>query len=165
MSRSVEAIDALLATDKTIFGAPRWVERVTDATLTSALVGTDGAIIGGLSLELRVLTHLPAPRGFAVLVLDKLPLCRLSFRPDNAHSTPGREPVPPALRFLKLPAGPSRIYRWPDDRCWPRPGKQGVAAPLELEPNDVESAFAQFCRECRIGGALPPPPHRPRLEL
>jgi hypothetical protein len=166
MMRSVAEIDALLDTEKSLFGAPEWVEDGAAAHLVGAVVNAAGVVLGGVSLRLSVLIHLPAPqRGSAVLVLDNHPLQRLSFRPDHAHVNPGRHPVTRGLRRQTLPAERSRIYRWKDNRVWPRPDSFGVGALLASEPQTIGDAFNLFLEECRIAAYLPPPPHRPKLEL
>lgn len=165
MTRTSAEIDDLLAAPKRVLGAPRWDEAGAKAALSAALASEDGALIGGVSLRLNVLTHLSQPSGNAILVLDGAPLQRLSFRPDHPHINPARHPIPTELRRLKLPAGASRVYHWGDDRLWPRPDKVGVGRPLRPEPVTAEDAFALFLKICGIDGRLEPPPHRPRLEF
>ncbi|WP_375404652.1 hypothetical protein [uncultured Sphingomonas sp.] len=163
--RTPVEIDALLAAPKRILGAPQWNEMGPKAALSAALADEDGALIGGVSLRLNVLTHLPSPSGNAIFLLDRAPVQRLSFRPDHSHVNPARYPIPAELKRLKLPADASRIYRWDDDRLWPRPDKIGVGRSLRPEPATVEDAFALFLKICGIAGRVEPPPHRPKLEF
>lgn len=166
MPRSLAEIDALLAADKTLFGAPRWIERGPRATLTAAVVDVQHGVVGGLVLHLSALVRLPAPqRGTAVLVLDGAPLQRLSFRPDHPHINPARHPIPPDLRRTKLPADRTRIYLWRHDRTWPRADRLGVAASVDPEPATLSTAFALFLSDCAIEAQLPTAPHSPTLEF
>ena len=166
MARTPDEIDRMLAAPKRLFRAPEWIEDDARATLTSPIVSPGGLVIGGLSLRLVALTHLPAPgRGSPVLVLDEAVVQRLSFRPDHAHINPARDPVPAELRRLKLSAGRSRFYRWPDNRQWPRPDKAVAGTYLDPEPSTIEDAFALFLDNCGIADRPPPPPHRPMLEF
>ena len=166
MMRTATDIDALLIAPKSLFGTPEWVESGAVATLTATILDDGGTVIGGLSLRSSVPVHLPAPqRGSVVLVLDRQPLQRLSFRPDHVHVNPSRPPIVRALQRQRLLPDRSRIYRWRDDPLWPRPDKLAVASPLLPEPADLTAAFALFLEECGISGYLPTPPHRPKLEL
>lgn len=163
--RSLVEIDALLAADKSLFGNPEWVEDGAVAKLASSVVDASGVVIGGLFLRLAVPVEMSIQRGTAALVLDGLPLQRLSFRPDHLHVNKGLHPVPAPLRFLRLPADRSRIYRWADNRMWPMQDNMRAGHVIEPEPGTLAEAIKLFLEACAISAYLPDPPHRPKLEF
>lgn len=165
MTRTVAEIDALLAAEKSLFGQPEWVEEGPIAKLASAVVDAGGAVIGGLSLRLSAQIETAVQRGNAALVLDGQPLQRLSFRPDHVHVNGARHPIPAPLRLMRLPADRSRIYRWTDNRVWPRADNMGAGVVIDPEPASVGAAIELFLEKCTISAYLPQPPHRPKLEL
>lgn len=165
MTRSVEEIDALLAADKALFGSPEWAEEGPVAKLTSAVVNASGVVIGGLSFRASALIETTVQRGSTVLLLDNSPIQRLSFRPDHRHVNPAAHPVPLDLRLRTLPRDRTRIYHWRHNRIWPIRDNIGAAEVVEPDPETFMDAATLFLEACGISTYLPPPPHRPKLEL
>lgn len=165
MPWSVAEIDALLGADKALFGMPEWVDDGVSAKLTSAIIGPDNSIIGGLSLRLNALVRTTPQTGNAVLVLEERPIQRLSFLPDHAHTNSGGHPIPTHLRFRTLPPHRSRIYLWGNNRHWPRDDNLTAGEALDQEPHSIDAAYKLFLEACGIEAYIPPPPWRPQLEL
>jgi hypothetical protein len=154
-----------LRADKSLFGTPEWAEEGSVAKLTSAVVNATGVVIGGLSFRAAALIETTIQRGSATLVLDNLPIQRVLFQPDHPHVNKGAHPIPLRLRLRRLPPERTRIYRWEDNRVWPMRDNMGAATVVEPEPDTYMDAMKLFLEACGITAYLPPPPHRPQLEL
>lgn len=165
MTRALAEIDTLLSAEKSLFGEPEWVEDNAVAKLASAVVDASGNVVGGLSFRAQVPIETAVQRGTAALILDGLPIQRLSYRPDNPHSNKGGHPIPAHLRWQKLPADRTRIYRWRNNRVWPMRDNLAAGEVVDPEPNAFMSALELFLEACGISAYLPEPPHRPTLEL
>ena len=165
MTRSLAEIDALLVADKGLFGVVEWIEDGSNANISAAIVDSLGNPIGGLELRASVPTKLSVQRGSFVLILDGLPLQRLSHRPDHIHRNKGAHPIPIELRFQSLPAERTRIYRWSDNRIWPMQDNIGAGRLVDPQPTSFMQAMEQFLEACGIAAYIPESPHRPELEL
>lgn len=165
MSLSLSEIDALLAASKSLAGSPRWEQDGAIANLTAA-VESHGALVGGLRLSASTPMRVSPQRGDAALILEGRPLSRLAFNPKHQHANPGRHPIPAELRRLTLPAGLSKLYRWSDNRWWPREGDDRLAAQaLTPTPATFHDALTFFLKDNGISGDLPEPPWLPELSL
>ncbi len=165
MTTPAEEIDRLLAAEKALFAPTRWTEDTSTATLAAPIL-REGIIVGGLRIQASTPFRVTPQRGDIVLIFDQRPICRLALNPKHAHANPGGHPVPADLRFLTLAAGRSRIYRWQDNRTWPRGANDILAGRLlEREPASLAAAIDSFLAECHIIGAIPEPPWRPELNL
>lgn len=164
MTRTLAEIDALFFAPKALPEPVTWAEDGGKATLTASLL-QDGIVIGALSLRLSTPLLNSPQRGDAVLVLDDRPVQRMAFNPKNPHTNPAFHPVPLALRRLTLPPGRTRLYRWADNRQWPRQEGENILAAMALdpEPSGFDEALSLFLRSCAIEGVLPAAPWRPTL--
>ena len=165
MTRSLAEIDALLAADKGLFGAIEWSEEGSVASISTAVVDVLGDPIGGLELRASAPTQTSVQRGSIILILDGVPLQRLSHRPTHAHRNKGAHPIPPDLRFKTLPPDRTRIYGWSDNRVWPRQDNIGAGRTVDPQPSTFIHAMELFLEACGISAYIPEPPHRPELEL
>lgn len=165
MTRSLAEIDALLAADKGLFGAIEWSEEGSVASISTAVVDALGDPIGGLELRASAPTQTSVQRGTIVLILDGVPLQRLSYRPDHIHRNKGSHPIPPDLRLKTLQTDRTRIYRWRDNRTWPTQDNLGAGRLVDPQPKTFMLAVELFLEACGIAAYIPEPPHRPKLEL
>ena len=165
MTRSVAEIDVLLAASKGLFGIVEWVEDGTVANISAAVVDSLGDPVGGLEVRASVPTQTRVQRGSIVLILDGLPLQRLSHRPDHIHRNKGAHPIPSDLRLKTLQADRTRIYRWRDNRTWPSQDNLGAGRPVDPQPTTFMQAVELFLEACGIAAYIPEPPYRPKLEL
>lgn len=157
---TADDIDAMLAERKGLEGRSTWVrdDRGSVAHLKATVAGGSG--VESVAFVATALVHEPVQTGSCVLVVQGRPLQRLSFRPTHAHVNPPGPKVPPTLRGLRLPAGHSRIYRWENNRSWPRLRSDNVTVgqPLLPDVGTLELALAIFLHICNIEGEIPSPP-------
>ena len=162
---TVSEIDELLRAPKQLAGAPQWAEDGNNAVLNVPVL-RGGAIPGGLRISVSSPFRLQEQRGDAVLIFERCPIYRLAFNPKGAHANPGKHPVPAELRFETLPQGRSRLYRWEDNRFWPRdPSTILAGRVLDSEPTSLKAAIDMLLSQCHILGSIPEPPWRPELGL
>lgn len=165
MSRTADEIDELLEMPKFLWGSPEWAEDGNNAKLVSSVVDPNGSVIGGLTFEANANIETSLLRGSTILMLDRLPLQRLSYKPGHSHSNGNSFYMPADLRLRKLPPDQTRIHLWADNRRWPTLDNLNCARLLDPEPPTYLDALQLFLEGCGIEAHLPPPPHRPRLEF
>jgi hypothetical protein len=165
VTEAIADIDELMAVSKAIIGAPHWEEDGAVTRLVAAL-SVDGLVTGGLRIAMSATLLTTPQRGDTVLIFQNRPIARLAFRPKAAHVNPGGHPIPPDLRFKSLPPDQSRLYRWEDNRRWPRGANDVLAGrPLDSEPPSLKAAVDIFLAYCHIDADIADAPWRPELGL
>lgn len=163
--RTVDDIDAMLVARKRLDARPVWArdERGSVAHLTVSIMGWGPT--EGLTFIATALVYEPIQAGSCVLILERRPVQRLSFRPTHAHVNPPDPRVSRELRGLRMPAGGSRLYPWSANRNWPRARSDNVSVgqPLLPDAGSLDMALAIFLDICNIDGEIPPAPWEPRL--
>ena len=156
---TISDVDALLIDVKYFGNHDGWKldERGSVAHLSIPI--TSNSINHDLTLSSTALVRDPVQAESCVLILERRPVQRLSFRPNHAHVNPFRAHIDRGLRGLRLPAGSSRLYPWRANRTWPRLKSDNVAVAEPVLPEPVSlAALAMFLRICNIEGEIPSPP-------
>lgn len=158
-------IDTLMSAQKALVGNVHWVEEENVAKLAAA-IAVDGIVEGGLLLHASATLRTTPQRGDAVLVYEQRPIARIAHMPKHIHANPARHPIPSELRFARLAADSTRIFKWEDNRWWPREGDDPLAG-RRLEPQlpNLKGAIDRFLELCNIAGDVPEAPWRPELGL
>lgn len=164
---TAEDIDRLLLAEKQPVGIARWTSsRETTVRLRLAL-SIGGEVVGGLFLACDATTHTSRQQGSIVLVYRGMPIERMNVFPPNAHANPMHKSLPRGVRGKLLEPFEHRYYAWQANRRWPRPAGDNlqIAEAVAAKLGDFTAGLEYFCARTHIAGAIPPPPHEPRLEF